>query len=234
MAEFELLRKMDLCWGMNDNELKLLWNIATSEKYAAGQVIFQEGDPCDRLYIMVSGIVEISIVVANDVRQTLGELRRGMQFGEMALIDDVPRSATAKATEESMILSVVRDAFLDLIERNPTFAAKALVNLSRTLSKRLRMTNDALRQTAHWNLRTAHVATLSMNSLIHDHKLLQFHLIGSEKIKGYLLKMEKNDVSYDLTVQDETGQILILPYQALVYIAIEEKLTTLPLDLRLD
>lgn len=229
MAEYELLRKMDLFWGMNDSELKLFWDIASSTQFAAGQVIFEEGDPCDRLYIITSGAVEISTLISDDARQVLGELRRGSECGEMALIDDAPRSATARALEATTLLSVGRDAFLDLIEHNATFAAKALINLSRTLSKRLRATNDVLRRTALWSLKAAQAATLSLNSLVQQHKTIQVYLLGQSKIKGVLLKVEKSDSGYELTIEDEGGQVFWIPYHAVMYIEIDERTTMLPL-----
>lgn len=232
MTEMELLKKMELFWGMNEQELKLFHDIATRDKYKPGQIIFQEGDPCDRLYIVVSGVVEISMLVADDVTQVLGELRAGTQFGEMALIDDAPRSATAKAMEETELLTVLRDSFLDLIEHHPTFSAKALINLSRTLSNRLRITNNVLRQTMSWNIKLGGMADLSLASLTKEGRQIQIYLLNHDKIKGLLLKVEKRDNNYDLVVRDETGQLFLIPYHAVVSISVEGKSSSAPLFLQ--
>jgi CRP-like cAMP-binding protein len=232
MTEMKLLKKMDLFWGMNEHELKLFCDIAKREKYKAGQIIFQEGDPCDRLYIVLSGLVEINMLVSDDVTQVLGELRPGTQFGEMALIDDAPRSASAKALEETELLTVLRDSFLDLIEHNPTFSAKALINLARTMSSRLRITNNVLRQTMSWNIKLGGMSDLSLASLAKEGRAIQIHLISHERIKGLLLKVEKRDSNYDLVVRDEAGQIFLIPYHAVVSISVEGKCDTAPLFLQ--
>lgn len=223
MGDIELLRKMDLFWGMNDEELKLVLKIATRAKYETGQVIFQEGDPCDRLYIVISGLVQISILVTEDIMQVLGEIGSGLQFGEMALIDDAPRSAKAKAIEETVVMEVARDSFLDLIEHHPAFSAKALINLSRTLSRRLRVTNNALRDTMNWNLKIGGVANISLANLTMQPKPVQLYLMNQQKLRGVLLRVDKRDNTYDIMLQDEAGQIFIIPYHAVIYITVDPK-----------
>ena len=97
--------------------------------FKAGDVIFQQGDAAEELYVVQSGTVEIRL--GNRVLDTLSEL---LIFGEMALIDRSPRSATAVAATDVSLVPVGEKQFLFLASRTPHFA----LNVMRVLAQRLR------------------------------------------------------------------------------------------------
>jgi CRP/FNR family transcriptional regulator, cyclic AMP receptor protein len=103
--------------------------------FKAGDVIFREGDPARELFIIQSGEVEIRL--GNRVLETLPQY--GI-FGEMALIDNAPRSATAVAVSEAKLVAVSEKQFLFLISNTPYFA----LNVMRVMARRLRAANRAL------------------------------------------------------------------------------------------
>ncbi|HKM88621.1 MAG TPA: cyclic nucleotide-binding domain-containing protein [Xanthobacteraceae bacterium] len=103
--------------------------------YKAGDIIFQQGDNAEELFVIQSGRVEIRL--GNRVLDTLPE--RSI-FGEMALIDSAPRSATAVAATDVTLVPVGEKQFLFLVSRTPHFA----LNVMRALARRLRATNNAL------------------------------------------------------------------------------------------
>jgi CRP/FNR family transcriptional regulator, cyclic AMP receptor protein len=103
--------------------------------FKAGEVVFNQGDAAEELYVVKSGTVEIRL--GNRVLDTLPELSI---FGEMALIDRSPRSATAVATTDATVVPVGEKQFLFLVSRTPHFA----LNLMRVLAQRLRTTNKAI------------------------------------------------------------------------------------------
>jgi CRP/FNR family transcriptional regulator, cyclic AMP receptor protein len=99
----------------------------------AGEVIFRAGDVADQLFVIKSG--EVSIQLGN---RTLAELPANSIFGEMALIDASPRSATAVAKTDVELVPVSEKQFLFLVSQTPFFALKVM----RTLARRLRATNE--------------------------------------------------------------------------------------------
>jgi CRP/FNR family transcriptional regulator, cyclic AMP receptor protein len=103
--------------------------------FKAGDVIFREGDPARELFIVQSG--EIEIRLGNRVLETLPQYSI---FGEMALIDTAPRSATAVAVTDVKLVSVSEKQFLFLISNTPYFA----LNVMRIMARRLRTANSAL------------------------------------------------------------------------------------------
>jgi CRP/FNR family transcriptional regulator, cyclic AMP receptor protein len=103
--------------------------------FKAGDVIFREGDPARDLFIVQSGEVEIRL--GNRLLETLSQYSI---FGEMALIDNAPRSATAIAATDVKLVSVSEKQFLFLISNTPYFA----LNVMRVMARRLRAANTAL------------------------------------------------------------------------------------------
>jgi CRP/FNR family cyclic AMP-dependent transcriptional regulator len=108
---------------------------APVREYKAGEIIFKEGEPAAEFFVIQSG--EVDIQFGNRLLGTLGDLDI---FGEMALIDAAPRSATAVARTNVKIVPVGEKQFLFLVSRTPHFA----LNVMRTLARRLRMANTGL------------------------------------------------------------------------------------------
>jgi CRP/FNR family transcriptional regulator, cyclic AMP receptor protein len=108
---------------------------APARTFKAGDVIFREGDPAQELYIIKSGKVEVRL--GNRLLDTLAELSI---FGEMALIDRSPRSATVIAATDATIVPVDEKQFLFLVSRTPHFA----LNVMRVLAQRLRVANSVV------------------------------------------------------------------------------------------
>ena len=105
---------------------------APLREYKAGEVIFREGDPATELFIVKSGTVEVRLG-----NRLLGTLPERSIFGEMALIDPGPRSATAVAATDAAIVPVGEKQFLFLVSRTPHFA----LNVMGVLVRRLRTSN---------------------------------------------------------------------------------------------
>ena len=103
--------------------------------FKVGDVIFRQGDPAQELFIVQSGEVEIRL--GNRVLETLPQYSI---FGEMALIDTAPRSATAIAASDAKLVPVSEKQFLFLISNTPYFA----LNVMRVMARRLRAANTAL------------------------------------------------------------------------------------------
>jgi CRP/FNR family transcriptional regulator, cyclic AMP receptor protein len=106
---------------------------AESRSFNAGDTIFRAGDAASELFVIQSGTVQIS--VGERVVETLSE--HGI-FGEMALIDDAPRNATAVALTDVKLVPVEQKQFLFMITQTPYFA----LNVMRVLARRLRISNQ--------------------------------------------------------------------------------------------
>jgi CRP-like cAMP-binding protein len=117
-----------------DSHLTLLTQAGLPiEKFAAGEIIFLEGSQGRKMYVVYSGKVGIE-----RRGETIEDLSAGDTFGEMALIDGAPRSATARAKTDCEVAPITESAFLHLVHDTPIFALTIMHNLA----DRLRRANE--------------------------------------------------------------------------------------------
>ena len=140
----ELLSKISLFSALQPNYLRRIANLGIEEDYSLGALIFKEGAQGDKMYLILSGAVRISRQVPGMGEEALAVLRAGTHFGEMALIDDFPRSADAVAHEACRLFVVRKEDMEDLLFVDRDLAYDLLWSFVRTLSSRLRETNDKM------------------------------------------------------------------------------------------
>ncbi len=133
--------------GLSAAEMKLLATFSTEERFREGSMIFREGERGDKLYIVLDGRVRISKFIPGVGEEALAVLDRGDFFGEMALIDDKPRSADAKAHEsDATVLSIDRATLNEILSMDPHASLQFLNLLCRMISRRLREINEKIVQ----------------------------------------------------------------------------------------
>ncbi len=133
-----LLKKTSTFADVSSDDLRFVVAELKEEAFAAGERVFDIGDPSDRMYLAESGKVGISLD-ENPGKQTfVGIIGPGGCFGEMGLFDDLPRSATAHVVEDSVLLALERDKLRGLIISYPQLG----LGLLRGMSRRLRDTNQ--------------------------------------------------------------------------------------------
>ena len=135
----DALRRIPLFQHMTYKELLAILGIARGRQFEKGQPIIKEGEPGDELFVLFRGKVE---VLKGGL--SIAMLRAGGHFGEMALVDQAPRSATVVAVDEASGVSIDRDSLLKLMRRDSLLAVKLLWSFVQVLSARLRNTSDAL------------------------------------------------------------------------------------------
>jgi CRP-like cAMP-binding protein len=144
-----VLRQVPLFNGIKKSGLNELVKLIHVRKYKADEAVFWEGEPGVGMYIMLDGVVAIFKETAKKQHEELAQLKRGEFFGELALLDESPRSASAIAQEDSKILGLFRPELIDLIEKKPRLGNTLLFNLAALIGERLKRTNDELQ--ALWN-----------------------------------------------------------------------------------
>ena len=116
---------------------RLLARLATrffEKVYHPGEIVFEEGEPGRALFVVVEGAVEITRATAHGGAYVLNTLGPGDAFGELALIDDFPRSASARIGAPARLLILYKSDFDALIEGNSRIALVVMRNLSRLLA----------------------------------------------------------------------------------------------------
>jgi len=125
--------------GLDEEELALIAARLRRARYKPGEIVIRQGGSDRNVYIVASGTTTVRVNAAGTERQVrLASYARGTMFGEMALLDHQPRSATVTAENDVVCYVLSEDAFQALVAEHPVIAVRLLSNIARELSARLR------------------------------------------------------------------------------------------------
>lgn len=141
-----ILRRIPVFTSLSKSEMRLVEKIVYLRNYHEGEVIFVEGEPGAGMYVISSGKIRICLGPHTDEEHEIALLESGDFFGELALIDDHPRSATAVALVPTRLIGFFRSELISIISRNPRLGVKLQQNMMQILVKRLRITDQRLNE----------------------------------------------------------------------------------------
>ncbi len=138
--EVEILKGVPIFAKMEPAKLKLLAFTGERMNFAEGQELFHQGDPGDAMYVILAGVADV-LIDSPGGPITVAQLKRNNFVGDMAILGDVPRTATIKAREPLTTLKISKDMFYRLVTEFPQMA----IEMMRELAHRLEDTNKKLR-----------------------------------------------------------------------------------------
>ncbi len=139
------LRKVQLFDSLLPEHLKLVASIVEEKVLPPSTKIFADGDKADSFYFLVAGKVRVSKQIPGMGEEALAVLEPGDYFGEMALIDEAPRSADAITNTTVTVGMITKASFENLLFMHKDLAYELLWTFVRTLSTRLRESNEKMR-----------------------------------------------------------------------------------------
>lgn len=155
MSFVTILKQADIFYEVTPNQLELIAALCQERRCNAGDLIFEENAASDELYIIAQGEIDIQVdpgLVGGDEAQGLGPvtiatLRRGQSFGEVALVDQGLRSATARcASNGTQLLIFPRDKLILLCDTYPQLGYRLMRNLAADLALKIRSTDLRIRE----------------------------------------------------------------------------------------
>lgn len=141
VEEVELLRRIPLFAKIDPTRLKLLAFTSDRVKFEPGQVLFEQGEGGDSAYVIVEGKADVAVNTPTGLL-TVATLNEHELVGEIAILCDVPRTATVTATTELVALRISKDLFYRLVAEFPEMA----MEIMRDLARRLELTTARLRE----------------------------------------------------------------------------------------
>lgn len=139
-----MLEKVRLFSGLNDEEIALLEQHAATRTYGANTIVINEGDEAVSLYVIVSGLVKVFLADEKGKEIVINIQGEGEYFGELALIDEAPRSASVMTMEKSRFMIIRRVDFRAVLEKHPRMATA----LMESLAGRVRLLSENVRSLA--------------------------------------------------------------------------------------
>ena len=145
----DVARQVRIFEGLGDWDIEKLRAICVEKRFPAGAAVFSENDAGKSLFVVMEG--EVTILADEEGKQVLARVGAGEVFGELALVDGLPRSASATCSRDSRLLVIQASDFHQLTDRRPAIGKTVLLNMCRTMSARLRAADAAL-ETYHLKL----------------------------------------------------------------------------------
>src|SRR5438132_3083561 len=141
LDRIQFLKTVPFFDRLSNRQLKSVSDIMFERTYDADELVFEEGQPGAALFLVLDGKVAVEIFRETSTTR-LAVLERGAFFGEMALLDETPRSATARALERTRTLALYRNDLNGLVYRHPRTACRIYRSLAGMVGDRLRLTNE--------------------------------------------------------------------------------------------
>jgi CRP/FNR family cyclic AMP-dependent transcriptional regulator len=155
MSLANILKQTDILFELTPTQLELIGSLCQERRYNAGDIIFEENAASDELYVIAQGEVEIQvdpslvgeIGMGSPGPVTIATLRRGQSFGEVALVDQGLRSATARCSaNHTLLLIIPRDKLILLCDTYPQLGYRLMRNLAADLALKIRSTDLRIRE----------------------------------------------------------------------------------------
>jgi len=146
MAKIKPLKENEIFKNFSDKEIGALSSYVEEKHYSAGTPLFYENMKGEAMYIIVSGQVRLSKMLAEGEERTLAIMGANDYFGENALLEESARTVTAIVSQDSHILVLKRSGFNKLLEAEPKLALKVILGMYNILSARIRKASPKLQQ----------------------------------------------------------------------------------------
>ncbi|GMW07466.1 MAG: Crp/Fnr family transcriptional regulator [Gammaproteobacteria bacterium] len=176
-----VLRQNLLLRGLAETSLDRIAGIAVRRSYVSGATIFRQGDPGDALFAVIAGQVRVSCQDETGREVFLNILESGDVFGEIAVIDGAPRTATAVAVQETAVFLVPRSALLVQLQRDPALS----LHMLQILCQRLRWVSDLVEEGAF----------LDVSARLASRLLKLGHSHGKVEPQGMTLRISQGDLA---------------------------------------
>lgn len=198
----ETLGKNEFFGALDHDVRKLLAEIGNEHQYRRGETVLIEGERGDRMFVVVRGGVRVYRRSRSGMIIEIDRKHPGDIFGEIALLDDGPRSASIDTTCRTVLLSFERDIFIGLLEREPKTIAPLLNLLGRTLRRNMQLSADLVFLDLRSRLARCIIRLVedaNGNDLIFDRRVTQTELaqmVGAARqtVNGALRSLEEEDL----------------------------------------
>lgn len=202
-AVIGLLRRSDLFGGLDDDTLGSVAGSFAGRVFKKGQIIFHQGDLGDSLFVIAEGLVKVMVTSSDGGEMVLTTLSPPDIFGELAVFDGGPRSASAEALENTSTFGITRGRFLELLRQHPKLEDGLLTSTGKVLRRLTEQASDLVFLDLHGRVAKLLInlvesrGTTEDGDLMLDLRLTQADLAGMvggsrQRVNGILRSFEEH------------------------------------------
>ena len=223
MDEFRrLLENNSAFTDVGSDEIDQIFDIADQVSYSADQIVFKQGEPADRLYLIATGAIDLFGYLSGDIERVMMTVREGGVVGTLAMFGQTERSFSARAAEDTTALAFDMTELSALIESNNQIGVRILRFLTGDIAERLQVAIESLHQNLEWTLEVSGVAALNLKQLILDRAEITVELVTGKRLTGTILKAEEHDNGFELFLSTAKGNVHFIPYHAIVDVSLQK------------
>ncbi len=190
------LRQVDIFSLLTVKEIENIIGSLHTIEYGKGEIIFNEGEKGNTLFIVKSGMVEASVQIAGGMKRKIADFRPGDFFGEMSIFEHAPRSAACYTVEKSSLITLPGDEFNTLINKNPFTAIKIMYSMLHITTQRLREKSEFLTEMVLWGEEARKRAITDQLTGVFNRRFLE------DALKEYYLSSKKHRKPLSLIMAD--------------------------------
>lgn len=205
----DVLKKIEILSTLNKKELKTLYNLMDIVTIESGKTLFQEGDPGEEMYIVVSGKIGIFVKLPDGEDLEIAEIGGGNFFGEMSIFEHAPRSATCRTKKETEALRLHGSKFYQFIGRNPSAGIKIMHKMLNITCHRLQNTGAFLSDMVQWGDNARKRAITDEFTGLYNRRFLDDVLddrLAGARLKGTNLSFAMVDLDHFGDLNKEYGE----------------------------
>jgi len=144
------LKNTKIFSGLEEAELNILVSCMRRVRFDQGETVFREGEEGDTMYVILDGLINISVPLADGKELSLANMEKGNFFGDMAIIENAPRSATCKVAQACDLIALSRSDFFDIVHKHPGTALKILYRMMNIMAERFKTSGAVLSEMVRW------------------------------------------------------------------------------------
>jgi diguanylate cyclase (GGDEF)-like protein len=195
---------------LSAREVELVAEHMATVELKAGETLFREGDEGDNLYILAEGAAAVTIKLPDGGAHEIARFAPGDFFGEMSIFDNAPRSASCVASERSVLHSLSRDAFSDVIAQHPRIALKLMYRMLNITTQRLRGTSEFVSEMVQWGEGARRRAVTDELTGVYNRRFLEDSLgtyVAEAAEKGQQLCLVMVDLDHFREINELYGHV---------------------------
>lgn len=193
----------------------LLEGVGKERRLRAGEILFQEGEHGNSLFVVCSGSLNVYRDLDADRKESLAVVHAGEVVGELEFLDGGPRSLSVAALEDTRVLEADRGALEHVEGGTPSVAFDLYSLIARLLSERARVTNEQYKREIIRGIESSGTQILDLHYILRDTFLAEICLTGGEVFAGRVVLMTRSHGGYQITIMDQDGHLIWIPYSSI-------------------
>ena len=205
----DILKEIEIFSDLGEEEIAVLRSVMNEHAIQEGDVLFRQNQEGSEVYIVLDGSIGISVKLPDGKELEISEVRSGNFFGEMSIFEDSHRSATCRAKEKSLLLSLHKNEFFRLMETHSSIAARILYRMLVITTSRLKNTGNFLSDMVQWGEEARKRAITDDFTGLYNRRFLEDALneqLSEARVRRQKLSLAMVDLDHFGTLNKEYGE----------------------------